>query len=80
MTWLEIISIFVFVFVILGTYRVYKTERIRIKCLHLAVISRQVPGATYVHPEKEEHILVRAASFERFVRKGPEKPKGEDTS
>lgn len=75
MTLLEILGIFLFVFVLLGTYRVYKTERIRLKCLHLAIVSRQVPGATYVHPEKEDVILVRAASFEHYVRNGGKKPK-----
>lgn len=68
MTWVLVGSICLGILVFLGQLRVWRTEKIRLHCIDLAITSRTLGVRAYVHSEKNEVIIERATAFENYVR------------
>lgn len=62
----------------LGQLRVHRTEKLRVKCLDLAITSRRMNPGIYMQAEKTEAVLGRAVQFEDYVRKGIPKEEEEE--
>ena len=68
MTWVIIVAA-VLGLLTLGQLRVWRTEKIRLSCVDMAITNRTL-GNAYIHAEPNDVIVKRAKAFEDYVRKG----------
>jgi hypothetical protein len=68
MTWIIVVAA-VLGLLTLGQLRVWRTEKIRLRCVDMAITNRTLSNA-YIQAEADDVIVNRAKAFEAYVRKG----------